>query len=846
MELATASSKCELTQASLSSLSVECLEHILSFHIPNGVLSLILTGDKQLMNKVSRTSRLSILWTSPGFLYWKQVSSLIKMLPKLESLSLTAWSPQVLPQGPVNTGIFSSSLRRLHLRYHGCAAMLNGMPLLFLLPKLVVLEELSIFDESKLESSIMLSRLPPTLRSLRIQSSDYLHPKTSMNFFWEDLATLPEGLETLYLHANGLHNPNDYQSIDREEPELMPLVLPSHLTSLTELTVWASPLSQSLDIPVSIAQNLKRLGYLGLDFSVDSVYVFNPKVSFKQYFPVLESLVTLRYRLSDRNQFRSLPPTLTELAVTFDDDLPSAESDSELVDTLNRECMNSDGVLLFAAPRNMRLLVEYDLPLDILRSISARRSYIYDSLDPPTGPLVELVADCAFTIAMVDMLPSRLEGLCIVTTESNVLKALVAKSNEGMLPNLKAFTLDINGLSAGEGRYDIDASTIPTTLTTLSIPVSLKGELCFSLRNHHRLLSLDVCRVDLAELLPNLPSSLQSLVATMSRPLNLANPEEALALFNMRRQLPHLKDLELSRDSSDETETNWLEHLSPLNRPNISASHWFTLPMAIKSLYARYYLNAAQFGLIWSYNSVGAAGELFAISCLPRSVCLLRLPAYPLDHMTASDTITMLKKMAFVTLKYQFPLLGLPLHDRFVPNCYDALIRAVPPSLSFFQRGDSNMSKIAESLGRIATGYERADFMDPWKRVDEIFMEPGFHIANTVMWLLIERFGPLNWKTNWPLRGYMLSSALGSAIAAPLLLWNLSRAGVLMKDLAFKYPQTLITQTVAAAFWTSPLYLLLCFGVGSTQRGLAVRGLALAVAGAVSLGRNMGIQGSRG
>lgn len=97
---------------------------------------------------------------------------------------------------------------------------------------------------------------------------------------------------------------------------------PSHLASVTDLTLRGDQY-QKLCIPFSMARRLKRLSFHGETLTIDSVDVFRPEASLKHYFPALQSLSTICYTLSDLNQLRNLPSTLTELVVRFNFDSSS-------------------------------------------------------------------------------------------------------------------------------------------------------------------------------------------------------------------------------------------------------------------------------------------------------------------------------------------------------------------------------------------------------------------------------------------------------------------------------------------------------------------------------------------
>lgn len=317
------------------------------------------------------------------------------------------------------------------------------------------------------------------------------------------------------------------------------------------------------------------------------------------------------------------------------------------------------------------------------------------------------------------------------------------------------------------------------SLTRLLIPSCLSPPHSISLLGHHHLTCITLSKVDLIELLPCLPRYLRSLTASLHRPLNLANPKNALTLQSMNRKLPHLKELTLTMlFQNDGSETYWLEPLSATNSPLITASQWITLPTAITKLYTQYYLATTPLKAIISQESLNHASEIFVLSCLPRGLSVLKLPEISLFDTPRSTRMLILRRIALATLKYQLPLLGLPLHDCPFPRADDFIYAALHPTLSSFSVGREQLHGVSIRLGRIDSGFDKSGFADPQARIIRVVSETSYHIVNAATWLLIAVYGPSNWKQHLPLRAYILSTALGSAIAAPLVLWRLINSGV--------------------------------------------------------------------
>lgn len=855
MELSAGSSS---LSRSLCVLPTDCLTHILSYDVDNIAVKLILTGDKKLIHKVSRTSHLSISWTKSGFAYWSAVSPLVRSFPKLESLHLTVWSPSVPAQGPVNAGIFSSSLRRLSLRYCGCVSLLTPDHAPTLFKELTLLEELVVLDESTAFSSpIWLSYFPASLRSLSIQPGHLNTEVKRVSTDFADLASLPPALETLHLHAR--NNKTWNYGVD--------YVWPTHLASITDLSISVNS-DQKLDISV-LGPTLRRLAFAGGRlFSKSEDDVLASSVNLKRYFPALTSLNSRHYELSDWIQLQDLPPTLTALHARIDDLLePSKEQDFALLAKLNREC-DVGGVLRHAAPKTLRRIEVYDhklfWPSSLLvhftllhnRADGYLRAYTRDMQVSTLHGLTSLKVDCSFTEAMVHALPRSLETLSFWNSETPVLEAIVSRSEHGELPHLS--TMVLVALDIVESKpIPLTASTIPKSLTKLDINCLPDTEI--SLVQHHQLKSLTIDRTSLDKLLPSLPPQLTFLKVTLAEQLDLALPKDALFLHNaMCRYLPSIRELTITRDSRNSPSTNaapkqWFKALSFWNRPQLkSLGEWLALPMALKRLYATYYLYWAQPKLLRSSDfelQLTLASEYFALSCLPDRICTLNLPrhsAFTRLPLPKFSLIGACRHLIILTLKYQFPLLGLPLRDIGINTYYGDLVKSLPPSLSLLTFDGELAGNVTENISRNATGYPTLSFTQPKLiQIQTWPLESAFHVANAASWILLLLCGPSVWRQNTWLQAYMASGALGSAITAPLLLRKMYNSGVVLPRFESTVRKAFFIWIGVASIVTLPFHLMLAFGVGSTQSHMCLRMGALIFSSICSMLRNHLVQSAR-
>lgn len=838
MELSVASANAGSLHSSLSALSVECLDHILSFFIPNGCLNLILTGDKRLIAKVCRTSRLSIRWARSGFPTWKSVLPLVKSFSKLESLVVSVWSRLVLTRGPVNGGFFSPTLQRLVLRYEGCSALLNDLHAPILFKPLVVLEEFTLQDDyTSTEPIISLSHFPTTLRSLRILGAQ--RQSISTAFYYEtfdELNSLPPNLDTLHL--------NPVCKEERDGFEWPATLLPS----LTNLAMRFYP-HQTLDI-TPIAHRLTYLEFLGSEIRSDGKNLFDRDTPLKEHLPILKSLLSPLYTLHAWSDLRNLPPSLVELVITFNEEVLTTPESSTTLAQLNADSIGRDGTLQFAAPRNIRVFSLYDhwrfdtnpIPRDILLHLdgllATQQSLLVDSMLnlslPFVYPLTDLRLSVHFRFDWIPLLPPSLEKLSITIVNFDLL-AMLNRANP--CPNLTSLFVVVDGPIQ---LLKLNSSHTPSTLTHLQLALPDKSPFSLDLVNHKNLTSLQSNTACLTHILPGMPPNLKKLVVGLNRSVDLANPDQVMVLYGMNNMVPLLRELLIYAEATDENmDGHWLKVLSPQNPPQLSLSRWISLPWSVKRFYAHYYLTRYKASHDWDC-------ELFALSCVPRSLSILRLPKKLSVNLLQVDLVKLLQRYLLSTLKFQFPLLGLPLIHWPMPDNSDPLIAALPKRLSNLAVSRDSLAGVCDCIMRNASGFAQTEYSTPLPdRYSYWWLEPIYHVMNTVSWLAIAQFGPSSWTNKPLLRGYMLTTAIGSAITAPILFWNIHRAGLVLpelKSLAWHSIQiTMMSSTVFSLFAN----LTLAYGLGSTHQSRWSRGLALATSGFITLVRNLGVQALR-
>lgn len=830
----------EINNHSLSALSLECLDHILSFAIPNGALSLIFTGDKHLVHKVRRTRRLSICWNKSGYADWSAVKPLVCSFSKLESLLVTTCLPSLLSQGPLNAGIFPSSLQRLTLRYSGSAALLSPVHAPILLTPLVLLEHFCIHDQSDVAwvNSASLSHFPSSLRSLRIIASLNLSDSTAVTISLSDLVHLPSGLETLHLHSHDAVAPPDAS-----------IALPAHLASLTDLSICVSA---DLELPVGAAHFLKRLAFSGSGIRIGEETNVFLAGKLGAHFPRLESLKCASFKLRDWNQLRDFPHTLVEMSISIDSIL-LAPVHSRTVELLNEDASHGpNGDALFAAPKNFRIFGHYEdmffpqpIPAQIMQHFDTiskhQRSLVIHPQPPstfaptnmfrlsrasemslrtvkPLYALTELKIHQNFTVDMLHQIPPSLETLNISVNESAALRGIASRA-----PHLKSLHLQLTE-SRSERSFLFDASTVPTTLTSLTI-WSWTDNFTVSLENHPHLTKIGLHNVKLLAVLPQLPRHLLHFTASLSNLINLNNLDEALQLYRMRTFLPMLKELELERYDPDMNGSydSFLQLLLPDAPPRFTFKHFLTLPWQVQRLYAyRYLHNRAS--RVWTQEDLFAACEHFMLACFPRSLSELRLPRGYKKSSNSNRKSLLVKRHLLTAVKYQLPLLGLLFHSVELPTS-NRYLPYLPPRLSSLRIGYENMVELcAGSMMRNATGFTGEDFADPApERALNWFAEPLYHVLNASSWLLIILFGAFKGRQNRLLQGYMLVNIIGSTTFAALLTRRIWRSGLVLPN-----PKTMVKSIFTHEFLfgvliTFAYHLMLCASADATPENFVSR-----------------------
>ena len=644
MNATSSDSKLVHLQRSISSLSVDCLDTILSYSGHNAAAYLILTGNSTIISKVRRTGTLSVRWESTAYFDWNTCKSLIESFQHLRSLHLTTWSPQLLGREYLKATLFPPTLTSLELDFYDVFRILDTDHWCGLFNNVLNLESLTISSPNEYHT-IYFEEFPKTLRSLRLLAPHY----TSISSGTPRTVYLPPNLETLHLLAR----PSS-RFIELLEHEFCGRI-PGHLESLTDLSLRLS-VGDKLDLS-SIASRLRHLEVMHGDVFVNSVQaLYNAPT--RKLFPRLESLKTNNCAIVDWIQLKSLPPTLTHLRVPFGD---SERESQTAIGPLNA-ASNDHELPTHALPRNLRHVEMLKLskvkhcfmPPEIICHFTALVSPCYtfsncmqDILNlpntltslslnvvqlswlkllppslqslkivdlsipddtcllysghPPSAPVSSerppeilrgltalRITGRNFPLPLIPLLPLSLISLTIYAGETHALIALARHQRNGLLPELKSLRVKgARGPYNSHAQIELSMDSIPPLIRTLS----LRGDICFPKDPsqslcHHSLTSLMIPQpMDPLELLEHLPSSLRLLKTEFSRALDLADPEQALELYllGFQRNL-HLRELHLRGIPYLEP---WCWKTPARSELTSRLASWLKLPMPLKMIYIR-------------------------------------------------------------------------------------------------------------------------------------------------------------------------------------------------------------------------------------------------------------------
>lgn len=182
----------------LWTLSGDALELIAHYAQANGVLKLIFTGDRVLAHKLRLSRSLCIEWQKPSQCDWSRCTAYLNSFPRLESLTMTAFSGHVLF---IDMSIFAPTLQTLNLHFPG-SVELSANPLFGTsLSSLPNLTNLSL-SSSKWASNAryfptqeLWANLPRGLRKFSLKA-----PITKNKFYLHELVALPPDLDALQIH----------------------------------------------------------------------------------------------------------------------------------------------------------------------------------------------------------------------------------------------------------------------------------------------------------------------------------------------------------------------------------------------------------------------------------------------------------------------------------------------------------------------------------------------------------------------------------------------------------------------------------------------------------------------
>lgn len=391
----------------------------------------------------------------------------------------------------------------------------------------------------------------------------------------------------------------------------------------------------------------------------------------------------------------------------------------------------------------------------------------------------------------IDTFPSSLEKLSIRSSDINVFKYFTTCANSGRFPLLKELSLRTSRAFAHDSILELSLETVPLHLQTLHAHnmVIFSRNPCLRLVDHPSLTCLRIYKpIDPLRLLPEVPSGLKYLLACLHPALDFNHCDSALTLYDFGRRMYRLKVMVMFTSPQVDS-PNCIIPITKFHSSPVSIRRWLSLPYELKKLYA---LRSLPF--IHS-DTLNHASELFAFSCLPRTLSTFKVPDgtlrssmdYGFDILQAPALFK--AWIGYPALRYFVPFIrsfNPPLDNDEYGTTFRACLAVDaaprPPQLSTTSGGKWTEHTIVHSLlyGKV-TGFPSSQL---WARrrseYPAIHVAPtdtGFHLSNCLIWLFIALYMPITRKNHPILWYYQWANILGSALALPVV-WRRWRKSV--------------------------------------------------------------------
>lgn len=611
----------------LSGMSDEVLGHVAWFLHGEGIMHLLLTGDKALRHKMARNHQLSVVWKHPSYCVWNECLPLINSFPHILELSLRTLSLYHLSSKPLDLQTLPSHLTLLDLQFRGALDLLITEPR----PKLAVhfpsLRTLSLSQgvnaRGQEQGLIRLDLLPACLEHLVLSNNN---PHSLYKFQVEDLMMLPGDLRTFSVPFAGVHDSGRARIMEDLFVRFQGLSLLSSLTvyapegSFIDITHVAAtlkhlsvrgvvtyegkPILVDIDDPISTdtpwdwAKHTRtNIGILAEEFKRAAA------IPIRSILPKLESLQMHDDVLLSWDCFESLPLSMTRLRGNFAMNRHAAE----MCERLNQLYLQGQGEDRPAAPimfREFRVsspyfyYPDYFKNVDYVDLIESRRTMSADSLPRTirTLAITRLEGDLTLCPPSLTSLTCETLDLQSCADDKDDKSGEIETANQRLqspLPPLSTLTLIATPLSRKL------VSLLPASLEHLSVLFECKEALvdlkvrCDDLRSLPRLTSLSV-RVSTH------PSDKIPLISLDSIPASLTTLRiKGVCTFAERsspaslRMHPNLTHLDATAQRSEDVFANLprrLQHLAltlltPVNLNNpLIVSDLLSLPQNLRFL----------------------------------------------------------------------------------------------------------------------------------------------------------------------------------------------------------------------------------------------------------------------
>lgn len=784
----------------------ELWELVGTFLAEDGLIKLLLVGNRLLRHRIRHISTVTAHWMSSAFYDWQRCIPFLSSFPGLKTLTLSTKEINHLTTEAFSLEILPTTLTSLTLQFPEATACFEDSRArnLHRFPSLTYLHA---SEQGEARSAlVLLDDFPPTLLHLYLDlRSHSIKNQAALGVIFPNLLTLDVRKGKLKLRAP----------------------TPPHLTHLGIGARWNTPY-------FDIASMSKTLQFLRL-YSGELIYEGQPLghlqshgeaghprgLTLRTIFPLLHTFILPHSREYDWRILETLPLSVTRIggnfsvwdendttcekmnhlhATTEGPDRPGAPMMIRLLErptpgiSTILHCFplleNLSVISRFRTdqlPRHLRSIDVTALKGPITQLPSTLTSLECEELDiepdqdlrssysTPLFPFLTTLIVSHFPVFsdVIHALPRTLETLSAIFTDIRPMEVLAEKANvKHQLPLLTFLSVEFRHdpirypifIQRDTPRIDseplIDNELLPASLTFLQLSGDYRITLPpsnQSFAHHPRITTLRLLRpVHPATVLPQIPKQVLHLRVNFSAPINLNYPAMVQALLDLP---PHLRSFQIDDSTAWFTPTK-----------HASLFTWTRFPKS----YVEWRFELLR-RLPWAGKGLLSHSEEFTASCLPRTLSTFKA-SYALNPNTRSTEKE--KRMQFVgwlienallwLFTLRLPLFGL-INSLTPPNTMDILklnqeshkriISALPPNMSSFSPGLGRLETSFQTrLSALTVGHAKTQATYQKRYCTKVL----YHCVNLLVWTMVLLFRP---SFGSPPLFFQWINLMGSALA---------------------------------------------------------------------------------